>query len=231
MRTLLVMMVLVVGGCDGDEPDRPELWYFDGDGDGFIGFDPGSVTDDDERLVEGFEAPSGTWVRSEDAWNRDTDCDDEDPTVFPGADEVCDGFDNDCSGAADDVDACVTWTGDFVLTVVEARAQVSQDLTNASDFLVTVVLDDVTVIRTNVVMESEAPVWNDSAEVTVTSGSSLRVQLADRDEDLFGIEYDELVATWSLDGAELGAFLETAGEHRLETDSGNTWVSFVTARP
>jgi hypothetical protein len=30
------------------------------------------------------------------------DCDDVDAAVFPGAEDVCDGVDNDCSGAADD---------------------------------------------------------------------------------------------------------------------------------
>ena len=35
-----------------------------------------------------------------------TDCDDEDPTSYPGATELCDGVDNDCSGAlpADETD-------------------------------------------------------------------------------------------------------------------------------
>jgi hypothetical protein len=33
--------------------------------------------------------------------NRDDDCDDGDATVYPGAPEVCDGVDNDCTGAPD----------------------------------------------------------------------------------------------------------------------------------
>ena len=32
----------------------------------------------------------------------DGDCDDTDPTILPGADELCDGVDNDCNGILDD---------------------------------------------------------------------------------------------------------------------------------
>ena len=34
------------------------------------------------------------------------DCADDDPTIHPGAQELCDGVDNDCSGDADDDPAC-----------------------------------------------------------------------------------------------------------------------------
>jgi formylglycine-generating enzyme required for sulfatase activity len=39
------------------------------------------------------------------------DCDDSDDTVYPGAEEVCDGVDNDCDGSGDP-DTCVCRNGD-----------------------------------------------------------------------------------------------------------------------
>ena len=43
----------------------------------------------------------------------DVDCDDADPTIFPGADELCDGQDNDCDTEVDEdpIDAA-TWYAD-----------------------------------------------------------------------------------------------------------------------
>lgn len=38
------------------------------------------------------------------------DCDDTDPATHPGADDLCDSRDNDCSGDADEVHSCVDST-------------------------------------------------------------------------------------------------------------------------
>ncbi len=82
--------------CDGlvDGDDRADLiatsYYPDLDEDGFgaEGADPWVACSG----LDGF-APSTD------------DCDDGDPTVWPGAQEVCDGIDNDCDGDTDDADS------------------------------------------------------------------------------------------------------------------------------
>jgi len=69
--------------CDGntDEPTAVDArtWYFDGAGDGF-----------------GDVAEVGCAPLSIDYVVESGDCDDTDPTAYPGATEVCDGVLNDC---------------------------------------------------------------------------------------------------------------------------------------
>jgi hypothetical protein len=82
--------------CDG-VPDGEITWYADTDGDGYG--DP-SVT----QVAPACEAPPG-FVSNPD------DCDDTDGAIHPGADEYCDGDDNDCDGETDEDDAvdAATW--------------------------------------------------------------------------------------------------------------------------
>ena len=75
--------------CDGavDSPAAVEAvtWYQDADGDGY---------GDDSTATLACEGPSG-WVE------EGGDCDDTNPAVHPGAEEVADGIDSDCDGVAD----------------------------------------------------------------------------------------------------------------------------------
>jgi len=85
--------------CDGDVDDDDasldsstgSTWYADADADGYGDAGSGTATCDQ---------PSGHV-------SDDTDCDDGDDGVNPGASEVCDGIDNDCDGLVDDDDGSV----------------------------------------------------------------------------------------------------------------------------
>jgi hypothetical protein len=88
--------------CDGavDEDDALDAptWYADGDGDGF-----GETASATRACV----APSGTIPEP-------GDCDDADPSVHPGASELCNVIDDDCDGVVDEDDAldAPTWYAD-----------------------------------------------------------------------------------------------------------------------
>jgi len=70
--------------CDGQVDEGVGTTYYtDADGDGFG--DPGTPE-------VACEQPGGTVENAED-------CDDADPDSHPGADEICDGADNDCDGS------------------------------------------------------------------------------------------------------------------------------------
>ncbi len=56
---------------------------------------------------------SGLADADQDGYAADEDCDDNDETVYPGAEELCDGLDNDCDEIVDDnASDALTWYAD-----------------------------------------------------------------------------------------------------------------------
>ena len=75
--------------CDDADPEvgLPTDWFLDRDRDGY---------GDRETRTRACEAPEAT------VGPGPADCDDTDPGAQPGADEACDGVDNDCDGIVDE---------------------------------------------------------------------------------------------------------------------------------
>ncbi len=81
--TCLWLTLLVCPACPEDS----------GDDDTTSGDDDTTSDDDDSSAPVDADG---------DGFAEDVDCDDDDPATYPGADELCDGVDNDCNGLVDD---------------------------------------------------------------------------------------------------------------------------------
>ena len=56
----------------------------------------------DNNLKDGTVDGEITVDADGDGYLEDEDCDDNNPAIYPSAEEVCDGFDNDCDAQADE---------------------------------------------------------------------------------------------------------------------------------
>lgn len=73
--------------CSGDEADAEGLWFVDADGDGH---------GDPTRPATLTGCPSSGYAQQGD------DCDDTNPTISPGAPEICNTRDDNCNGISDE---------------------------------------------------------------------------------------------------------------------------------
>ena len=76
--------------CDDvidEDPQDGGPWFFDGDGDSY---------GDQASSVQSCQPPAEDWVL------EGGDCDDDAPSVHPGALEYCNDIDDDCNGATDE---------------------------------------------------------------------------------------------------------------------------------
>jgi hypothetical protein len=174
--------------CDGEvDEDVETVWYPDIDGDGW---------GDEEEAIVGCDQPSGTVAEP-------GDCDDDDPETYPGADERCDGVDNDCDGEVDN-DPVEVWyvdaDGDGY-----GNAEYSQNacdpgagwVSNASD------CDDI-----------DPAVHPDAAELCNGIDDDCDSLVDDDDDDIA----DQ--STWYLDGDADGYGLEDDSTQACEQPSG-----------
>jgi len=187
--------------CDGDTDEDDaidvETWYADVDDDGY-----GDPLDS----VTSCSAPTGYQ-------SDDTDCDDTDATVYPGAAEVCDGIQTDCDrtddgcdGACDAGDAAGGDDCDGVCGADDAAGGVDCDELCADDD------------------EAASPDCLGAPVVTISPDGP------DTDDDLqASADVGGVTWSWYLDGVELASL---AGESEIPaalTSRGQVWQARATS--
>jgi hypothetical protein len=177
------------------------------------------------------------WIDADrDGWPADEDCLDEDPDVHPGAQETCDGVDQDCDGLVDEdaADAVVWYAdedgdgfGDPARTELACAPTEATWVTDAGD------------------CEDTLPAVNPAADEVCDNGldddcdggdGSCRLlgslEVADADFELYAEDLQELVAGDLNDDGQMdivGVYREDDGyPYWIEgTDHGGDWIFVV----
>ncbi len=107
---------LVDAEDDSLDPSTAGSWYPDNDGDGY---------GDAANSILACSQPS-------DTTDDGTDCDDTNAEVFPEAEEVCDGVDNDCDGTTDGDILFTAFTSTYVYQGVETLETLQTEVQESS---------------------------------------------------------------------------------------------------
>jgi predicted outer membrane repeat protein len=203
----------ICDGIDNDcdsltDDDDPGLelsttlsWFADHDGDGH-----GNYTDPSD-LMWACEAPSG-YVESVD------DCDDRNPVVYPGAAEVCDGEQNDCTASS--------WTtaDEYGLVTFISSSGSVIDYSSAPSSI-TLAADG----ALNFCANGGATTW--ATNITVNAGKVVTLQGFFDGNDALAREYVILSAAasgvpliWGLTGADLNVQNLTVADGYSSTGGG-----------
>jgi Putative metal-binding motif/FG-GAP repeat len=93
MRPILLLLPLLLTACKDKSTGGGDTSTDGGSADGGSDDDGGSGGDTGDDIVD----------LDGDGSAAESDCDDTNPSIYPGATEVCDGIDQDCDGTADQI--------------------------------------------------------------------------------------------------------------------------------
>ncbi|MEQ9425564.1 MAG: MopE-related protein, partial [Cyclobacteriaceae bacterium] len=140
---------------DGADPTLSNTWYADSDGDGFGNSE--SVLSTESCVSTGYVLDN-------------TDCDDEDADVFPGAPAKADGKDNDCDGNIDKGDQTITF--DLAATATFGAEPIALTASSTSELTVSLAV-------------TSGPGTITSGNLTITGAGTIVVTASQAGDDLW----------------------------------------------
>ncbi len=103
---LLAILTVALAGAGCQDPGDLVVATDDDDDSGPADDDDSGPADDDDTGSADDDDDTAPVDADGDGYTEDEDCDDHDAGVYPGAEEIPDGVDNDCDGYADELLVC-----------------------------------------------------------------------------------------------------------------------------